>query len=251
MTLAELKTEDDLALMLKVLREDLFENATFIHRLTESELCFSYYADSEMKAFLAVEENGESVVFAGDWNGVVIPKELLPATGFFTPACDPRTLEQVAESYQIDESWPCWRYRAPGSFGPGPWDELDRLRANDVAFISRYWDLVDEAEEHLRPKVEKYVSACVREGGRPISWAGLHFEIDGMAEMGFAHTLEEYRGKGHASMVSKALVNRVTGKGKAAICHMFKDNLGSIGLCEKLGFERDGEATWAMVGKPL
>ena len=82
---------------------------------------------------------------------------------------------------------------------------------------------------------------------KPVAWGGLHFELDGVAEMGFAHTLKRYRRKGCATLVTKAVVNRVAAHGSIAFCHAFKTNKESIGLCEKLGFIRAGEYTWAIV----
>ncbi len=248
MTAHDLVLLKDMRALRRSLSAELIENAVYIHRIFESGQRFSCYSDLKRETLIAVEEKGENVIFAGKWDETQIPIDLLPAHGFFTHACPPAALAKISDHFQIKEDWPCWRYVAPGGYGPGPWDGLGRLSETDVAFIAQYWDLIDDPEDVLREKVAKYESACVRESGVLASWAGLHFEIDGIGEMGFAHTLEDHRRKGYAELVGKALVNRIASHGNRAICHMFKSNRESIGLCEHLGFHRCGEATWAQVG---
>ncbi len=241
----------DMTALRNTLNANLLENAVFIHKIFESGLRFRCYSDPEHKVLVAVEEKGDNVLFAGAWKDIKLPVDQLPASGFFTSACPPATLAKIGDHFEIKEDWPCWRYLAPEGYGPGPWNELDRLSEKDVPFIARYWDLIDDPEDVLREKVMKYESACVRDGGVLVSWAGLHFEIDGVGEMGFAHTLEDHRRKGHAKLVVKALVNRIASHGNKAFCHMFKSNRESIGLCEHMGFDRCGEATWARIGARL
>ena len=242
------KDLDDLA---RTLKKNILHNAAFYHRVFGIGAEPDIYADKELEAVMAVFEEDASAIFAGDWSGHAIPVDRLPRDGFFVHACPKEALEQLISAFDIKDSWPCWMYMALANFGPGPWDDLDHLVPDDAAFIANYWNLIDDPEDILKEKIIKYDSVCVRIDGRPVSWVGVHFEIEGIAELGFAHTLEEHRRKGYSAMCTKALVNKVNGHGSRALVHMFKDNNASIGLSESLGFKRIGEATWAQIGKRL
>jgi len=229
---------------------NILESAVFVYRIFESGQKFDCYANEDSTVALAVSENGEDVLFAGNWQGYGLPK-ILPRKGFFLSACPNEALNLIRSCFTIKEDWPCWHYLTPERYGSGPWDELGPLTLDDVPFIAKYWKLSDSPEEHIRRKVVEFDSACVRIEGKPVSWVGLHFEVDGVANMGFAHTLEEHRRKGYAQMVTKAIVNSLAGRGIRTTCDVIKDNVNSIALCESLGFARLGEATWADVGEPL
>ncbi len=247
-----LKHLTDTGPLKNALSTHLLENAVFIYWIFDSELDFDCYGDVSLEIAVAIEKDDEkNVLFAGNWHDTQLPTDILAKNGFFVSACPPGTMDLLRKTYEIVEEWPCWLYVAPKEFDPGPWDELDNLTLEEVPDIAKYWELTDDPESHIMKRVEKFDSVCKRVKGKPVSWAGLHFEIDKVANMGFAHTLEEERRKGYATLVSKALVNRVIRKGKMATCHVIKNNKESVSFCERLGFIRKGEATWADVGPLL
>jgi ribosomal protein S18 acetylase RimI-like enzyme len=205
------------------------------------------YASQPLRAVVGVSNDEKRVVLAGYWEEMSLPLEVFPKQEFFISGCLPEAMDLIRKEFKVKEEWPCWYYLAPVRYESGPWDELGPLTLDDVDFVSKYWHLSDDPVRHLREKLAKYDSACVRRGGKPVSWTGLHYEVGGYANLGFGHTLEEHRRKGYASMVTKALVNRLAARGLRATCHVIKDNANSIRLCESLGFEVVGEATWAVL----
>ena len=223
------------------------ENSIFINKVFESSQRYVCYSDESMKSFLAVQKKKKNVLFGGDWGRCHIPEELLPQKWFFVSAVNTEIMSQLKKQFRIKEDWPCWRLVAPDGFGKGPWDELERLEQKDAPFVARHWELQDEPVKYLRGRIKKLDSACVRVNGKPVAWGGLHFELEGVAEIGFAHTLKRYRRRGFGTLVTKAVVNRVAAHGNTAFCHAFKTNKESLGLCKKLGFTRAGEYTWAVV----
>lgn len=232
------------------LSENILENAVFVYRIFESGQKFDCFANEDFNVAMAVSENGEDVLFAGSWQGYELP-DALPRKGFFLSACPTDALNLIRSDFKIKNEWPCWHYLTPERYGAGPWDELGPLTLDDVPFIAKYWELSDSPEEHMRRKVAKFDSACLRVGGKPVSWVGLHFEVERVANMGFAHTLDEHRRKGYAQTVTKAIVNRLAERRVRTTCHVIKDNVNSISLCERLGFTMLGEATWVDIGEPL
>ena len=223
------------------LSEDIVENAGFLFRANDN--VFDIYADKNLTAALAVQRDSDHCMFWGNWNDIEIPFEVLPKDGIFVSACPPEIIEILKQHFTLDGEWPCWHYLAPDGYGPGEWDELGPLKDEDISFIAPFWLLGDDdREEHIRDRVKRFDSSCIREDGKPIAWTGLHFEIPGLANLGFAHTLEEHRRKGYQQLVTKALVNRLHERGKRTTCHVIKDNKASMKLC--------ASASNTTVGKP-
>ena len=234
--------------LLKILSTEELENSGTIFRLTDGT--FKIFSDEGLTAAVAVQEDSDHCMFWGNWEDVDIPFDVLPKDGIFVSACAPDIIEILKKHFKLDGEWPCWHFLAPESYGSGEWDSLGPLKADEAPFIAKYWELGgDDREGHLRDRLGRFDSACVRKGGKPVAWCGLHFETSNFGNLGFAHTLDEHRRKGYASMVTKTLVNRLADRGKRATCHVIKDNEASIHLCEAMGFENVGELTWAYFRK--
>ncbi len=243
-----LTTISDIKKMKLALNDDIFQNAIFLFRVFEIGHEYDIYYDNETRAAMAIDLNEALVVFSGNWTDTTIPFDKLPQAGFFTHGCPTSALTQLKNEFKIDYEGPCWKYVSSGDIGDGPWDDLGGLEEGDAALIAEHWDLIDDPEDIIKEKIRKFDSACVRVDGELVSWVGLHYEIKGMAELGFAHTLDDHRRKGYLAMSTKALVKRINGRGGKAVAHMFKSNEASVSLAESVGFERVGEATWAEIG---
>ena len=231
-----LKKLSDLGPLIYKLSENVLDNAGFIFR--SGDLPFDIFADEGLTAAIAVQKDSEHCMLWGDWDDIEIPHDILPKEGIFVSACDPGIIEILKQHFKLDGEWPCWHYLAPENYGSGEWDELGPLTYDDVAFIYPFWELSDDPEPHVKDRVARFDSACVRVNEKPVAWCGLHFEVNGVANLGFAHTLEEYRRKGYAGLVTKTLVNRLSARGMRVTSHVIKDNEASISLCASLGFEK-------------
>ncbi len=236
----------DLPRFRKALHMSPIENAGFIHRAFHSESDFNFFADRDMEAVMAIDQENKHMLCWGNWDDVDIPLDALPEDSVFVSACPANIYEVLKNHLTVEGEWPCWHFLAPDGYGPGEWDELGPLVLEDVPFVAEYWELGGEdREKHIRESVELYESACLRVRGKPVSWCGLHFEIKGVGNLGFAHTLEEHRRKGYQKLVTKALVNRIAAKGSNLTCHVIKGNTASEQLCKSLGFRIIGEQVWA------
>ncbi len=239
----------DPSLLLKRLKGDPVRNSDFLYRVFVSRGKFDIYSTKDMGAAMAVQAKQRHLIFWGNWDGVAIPHSLLPEKDFFVSSSPPGAVLLMGKSRENTGEWPCWHFLAPESYGPGPWDKIGPIKLEEVPFISKHWTLSDHPEREMMSSVRKFDSACIRILGRPVAWCGLHYEIEGVGNMGFAHTLDRHRRKGYAALVTKALVNRLAARGNRATVHVIKDNHASIGLCESMGFEVIGELTWASFGK--
>jgi ribosomal protein S18 acetylase RimI-like enzyme len=229
----------------KKLECDIVKNSDFIHRVFNAGEAFRIHATNDLEAAVAIHEEQNHMIFYGDWNGVELPIKLLPVEGVFVSSSPLEAVELLKSHYELAGEWPSWHFLAPPGFGPGGWDDIGPIKLEEVPSIAKYWTLSDCPEKEMMEKVRLYDSACLRETGAPISWCGLHFDMEGVANMGFAHTLDEHRRKGYASQVTKALVNRLGARGRRATVHVIKENHSSISLCESMGFQVIGELAWA------
>jgi ribosomal protein S18 acetylase RimI-like enzyme len=229
----------------KTLASDIIGNSDFIHRVFNARESFRIYATKDLSAAVAIHEERNHMIFWGDWHNVELPIEELPSEGVFVSSSPSKAIELLKTHYDVAGEWPSWHFLAPPGFGPGEWDKIGPIKPEEVPSISKYWTLSDCPEREMMERVKQYDSACLRENGIPVSWCGLHFEMEGVGNMGFAHTLDEHRRKGYASLVTKTLVNRLATRGSRATVHVIKDNHGSISLCESMEFKVIGELTWA------
>ena len=230
------------------LSENILENAGLIFRARDNP--YDIFTDEELTAAIAVQKDSDHCMFWGNWDDVEIPHEILPKEGIFVSACAPDIIEILKKHFKLDGEWPCWHYLTPENYGPGEWDELGPLTLDDAPLVAKYWELgEDDREKHLRDRINRFDSACIRENGQLVAWCGLHFEIETIANLGFAHTLDEHRRKGYQKLVTKALVNRNSARGVRTTSDVIKDNSASMELCASLGFENVGEQIWAYFKK--
>jgi len=244
-----IKPVKDLKTLRKALEKDAFKNAAFINSVFNDDEKFRCYKGSDCKRFLGVNGKEREAIFGGDWAGARLPVDLLPKKGFFVSCAPTPAIRLLKRHYKFKGEWPCWTYARKKGFGKGPWDELERLKPSDAPVVAKHWRLDDKPEPYIRSRIRKYESACVRVDGKLLAWGGLHWEAGGAANMGFAHTMARHRRKGYATLVTKAMVNRIIARGNIPMMYIFKTNTASQRLCEGLGFKRIGEATWALVGK--
>jgi len=62
--------------------------------------------------------------------------------------------------------------------------------------------------------------------------------------MGFLHVLDEYRRKGLGSQITVAMIKHLKSKGQIPFVHIEEDNITSLQLAWKLGFEKDKIIHW-------
>lgn len=62
--------------------------------------------------------------------------------------------------------------------------------------------------------------------------------------LGFLHVLNEYRRKGLGSQITVAMINHLRSKGQIPFAHIEEDNISSLHLALKLGFEKDKVIHW-------
>jgi ribosomal protein S18 acetylase RimI-like enzyme len=76
----------------------------------------------------------------------------------------------------------------------------------------------------------------IREDGRLIAMAGERMKLPGFTEVSGVCTHPDYRGRGHAGLLSRIVAARVAARGETPFLHAFANNHAAIRLYEQLGF---------------
>jgi predicted GNAT family acetyltransferase len=88
----------------------------------------------------------------------------------------------------------------------------------------------------------------VRQGGRLIAMAGERMKPDGFTEVSGVCTHPDWRGRGYAAGLMRAVTARILARGETAFLHAYAANTGAIGLYEALGFSVRSPVTFTVLG---
>jgi ribosomal protein S18 acetylase RimI-like enzyme len=87
----------------------------------------------------------------------------------------------------------------------------------------------------------------IREAGQLVAMAGERLRPPGYTEISAVCTHPEYRGRGYASSLVFALVQKITERDDTPFLHVRTENAGAIRVYEKLGFKTRGVINIALV----
>jgi GNAT superfamily N-acetyltransferase len=176
----------------------------------------------------------------GDAAGLraILQEELRPPRVYLT--CRPEHLSLAREFYAWDETVPMWRMVLPPArfrpvegdcirLGPAHADQLAALYAlgGGLAFSGA--------------QVEHGVFHGILAEGQLVAVAGTHL-VSGtysVAAVGNIFTHPDYRGQGHGTATTSAVVAELLQRGiRDVILNVGQDNAGAVRIYERLGFER-------------
>jgi hypothetical protein len=232
---------DDLKALKRLLDRDPIANGILIQVLFFEKLKYKVWRQGNS----VVAVRGGHVLFAGDWDGVDVPFEILPRRPFMASAAPIEVYHKVRMKYVMDWKSPCWTLVAPRPNRPkGGWEEMEPLRWKDAPLVAKLWSLHDNPLPHIRECIRKYPSSCVRVDGELAAWGGNHFLTDKAAELGFAHTRRKYRRRGYGRRITIDLTHKLYEMGLVPYCYVFKTNEASYNMCRQAGFEERGDVAW-------
>jgi len=95
------------------------------------------------------------------------------------------------------------------------------------------------------PELGSYIG--VHESGHLVAMAGEGFRFPGYTEISAVCTHPDYRGRGYASSLVSALIQKITRRGQIPFLHVSKENAVAIRVYEKLGFKTRRDMTFTIV----
>lgn len=90
----------------------------------------------------------------------------------------------------------------------------------------------------------------IRDAGRLIAMAGERLKPEGFVEVSGVCTHPEYRGRGYAGALMRAVADRILSDGETPFLHAYASNTGAIALYETLGFKHRANVVHAVWTKP-
>ena len=95
------------------------------------------------------------------------------------------------------------------------------------------------------PELGSYLR--IREAGQLVAMAGEGFRFPGYTEISAVCTHPDHRGRGYASSLVSALIQKITKSGETPFLHVGTENAQAIRVYEKLGFKTRRTITFAIV----
>jgi predicted GNAT family acetyltransferase len=85
----------------------------------------------------------------------------------------------------------------------------------------------------------------IRDNGRLVAMAGERLQPEGFVELSAICTHPDYRGRGYAAALTRAVGDRILAEGATPFLHAYASNTAAIALYRLLGFELRCEVTLA------
>jgi predicted GNAT family acetyltransferase len=89
----------------------------------------------------------------------------------------------------------------------------------------------------------------IRCNGRLVAMAGERLKVPGYTEVSAVCTHPEHVGRGYARVLMTEVMRSICERGEKSFLHVREDNVGAIGLYEKLGFRRRARVHLAVLRK--
>jgi predicted GNAT family acetyltransferase len=97
------------------------------------------------------------------------------------------------------------------------------------------------------PELGSYLG--IHEGGQLVAMAGERLRLTGYTEISAVCTRPESRGRGYASSLVSALIQKITERDETPFLHVRTENVQAIRVYEKLGFKTRRIINIALVKK--
>jgi predicted GNAT family acetyltransferase len=97
------------------------------------------------------------------------------------------------------------------------------------------------------PELGSYLG--IHEAGRLVAMAGERIRLSGYAEISAVCTHPDHRGRGYASSLVSALIQRITRRDETPFLHVRTENVEAIRVYEKLGFKTRRNLNFRIVKK--
>jgi len=113
------------------------------------------------------------------------------------------------------------------------------VEALDISHVDEMLALIELTKPgpFLRRTPELGTYLGIREAGQLVAMAGERIRPSGHTEISAVCTHPEYRGRGYASSLVSALMQKITKRDEIPFLHVRTENVGAIRVYEKLGFK--------------
>src|SRR4029077_16164652 len=134
--------------------------------------------------------------------------------------------------FQVNSSQMAWNDSVP----PPVKHDIEELNISQVDEMLALVELTKPGPFFRRtPELGSYLG--IREAGQIVAMAGERLRPLGYTEISAVCTHPDYRGRGYASSLVSALIQKIVERGEIPFLHVRTENIGAIHVYEKLGFK--------------
>ena len=153
---------------------------------------------------------------------------------------DSCVLNYLKEKRAIEWIMSCQKliYNGPKLSMSYPAYDLKESDADYIQAMNDYGDFTDVS--YIKSRIKKGIGLGIKEQDQLIAWVLTHDD----GAIGFIKVLPEYRNKGYAKLLTHEVIARQQLENTPSFVHIEKDNMKSIALAKKVGFESFGQVHW-------
>lgn len=156
---------------------------------------------------------------------------------------DPVLLKAIGSRYPIEWILSCSKLVYQGPILEGDYDVIP-LKAHHAAYIQAHNDYGDFTDvDYIKTRIDKGIGFGIESEGKLVAWVLTHDD----GAIGFIKVLEAYRNQGYAKLLTDAVIQALQTKGKLPFVHIESQNIKSLNLAKKSGFEYVGEVHWLKI----
>jgi ribosomal protein S18 acetylase RimI-like enzyme len=158
-----------------------------------------------------------------------------PVTLYFTTSPKLPPGWEVVRAVELQQMVQETEAPAPATPG-GVVPEVVELTPADVPEMSVVY-VATRPGRTLCPRIQKLGTFLgIREEGKLVAMGGLRLHIAGYREITTVATLPGYEGRGYATALTRALVERIRGRGERPFLTVRFDNIRAVEIYRRLGF---------------
>lgn len=155
----------------------------------------------------------------------------------------------ISRNSEVEWELTTLRYVLPENYKiEPPTRKTCKLNSSYVDFIFSNSDYqAFTSKEYIKEQIERGVSAGIIEGNILVAWGLTHDD----GALGFLHVLPEFRGKGYGKAIASSLVAQKRFMNKPVFLNIEPNNVNSLNLVVKMGFQYDREISWVKLKEPV
>lgn len=227
----------------KILSEDINRNIQFIYSL-------------DQESFKCVKQVGKSFLFNNHGNSYTICSNdrgeleqilnFLPREKHRISNTEYWTAQYISRKRDIIKFIKAFRFVLPENIKtPELKYDVENLSYCNASLVNETWEHRGNTSlDYIRWRIDSGPSALIKLNGDPAAWGLLH----GNYSIGFLYTKNKYRRMGFAHDVLISLVEKVRKSGIIPYLYVVTDNMRSLNLIKKTGFQENGIYSWMNIG---
>ncbi len=227
----------------KILSEDINRNIQFIYTLErESFKCVKQIG----KSFLFNNHGSSYTICSSDKGELEQILNFLPKEKHRITNIEYWIAQYISQKRDILKFIKAFRYILPEYIKtPKLKYNIGELRSCNAQLVNETWEHRGKTSlDYIKWRIDDGPSALIKLNREPAAWGLLHSNYS----IGFLYTKKKYRRMGFAQDVLISLIEKMRKTGKIPYLYVVTDNMESLNLIKKIGFQENEIYSWINIG---